>query len=155
MLNCFCYTGAFGLFALKGNCKQVVNVDVSQPALDIARQNAELNGFDMSRAEFVRADVFKLLREYREQGEKFDVIIMDHKVHRKQRPTGWRLPWLQRYQHAGHATAQSGRYAADLLLLRSDGIWPVPEKFWPTLRWMPNVRCNSLSNSRKQQITLY
>ncbi|MFL1914156.1 23S rRNA (cytosine(1962)-C(5))-methyltransferase RlmI [Plesiomonas shigelloides] len=77
VLNCFCYTGAFGLFALKGNCKQVVNVDVSQPSLDIARQNAELNGFDMSRAEFVRADVFKLLREYREQGEKFDVIIMD------------------------------------------------------------------------------
>lgn len=77
VLNCFCYTGAFGLFALKGNCKQVVNVDVSQPALDIARQNAELNGFDMSRAEFVRADVFKLLREYREQGEKFDVIVMD------------------------------------------------------------------------------
>lgn len=77
VLNCFCYTGAFSLFALKGNCKQVVNVDVSQPALDIARQNAELNGFDMSRAEFVRADVFKLLREYREQGEKFDVIIMD------------------------------------------------------------------------------
>ncbi|MGL5678244.1 MAG: 23S rRNA (cytosine(1962)-C(5))-methyltransferase RlmI [Plesiomonas shigelloides] len=77
VLNCFCYTGAFGLFALKGNCKQLVNVDVSQPALDIARQNAELNGFDMSRAEFVRADVFKLLREYREQGEKFDVIIMD------------------------------------------------------------------------------
>ena len=77
VLNCFCYTGAFGRFALKGNCKQVVNVDVSQPALDIARQNAELNGFDMSRAEFVRADVFKLLREYREQGEKFDVIIMD------------------------------------------------------------------------------
>ncbi|MGL4270279.1 MAG: 23S rRNA (cytosine(1962)-C(5))-methyltransferase RlmI [Plesiomonas sp.] len=77
VLNCFCYTGAFGLFALKGNCKQVVNVDVSQPALDIARKNAELNGFDMSRAEFVRADVFKLLREYREQGEKFDVIIMD------------------------------------------------------------------------------
>lgn len=77
VLNCFCYTGAFGLFALQGNCKQVVNVDVSQPALDIARQNAELNGFDMSRAEFVRADVFKLLREYREQGEKFDVIIMD------------------------------------------------------------------------------
>lgn len=77
VLNCFCYTGAFGLFALKGNCKQVVNVDVSQPALDIASQNAELNGFDMSRAEFVRADVFKLLREYREQGEKFDVIIMD------------------------------------------------------------------------------
>lgn len=77
VLNCFCYTGAFGLFAMKGNCKQVVNVDVSQPALDIARQNAELNGFDMSRAEFVRADVFKLLREYREQGEKFDVIIMD------------------------------------------------------------------------------
>ncbi|MGL5007023.1 MAG: class I SAM-dependent methyltransferase [Plesiomonas sp.] len=77
VLNCFCYTGAFGLFALKGSCDSVVNVDISQPALDIARQNAELNGFDMSKAEFIRADVFKLLREYRDRSEKFDVIIMD------------------------------------------------------------------------------
>ena len=77
VLNCFSYTGGFGLYALKGNAAHVVNADVSQPALDNAKANAELNGFDLSNAEFLNADVFKLLREYRENGTKFDVVIMD------------------------------------------------------------------------------
>ncbi|MCJ2376642.1 class I SAM-dependent methyltransferase [Vibrio sp. ZSDZ34] len=77
VLNCFSYTGAFGLYALKGGAKRVINADVSQPALDIARENAELNGFDKKKAVFLNADVFKLLREYRDQKTKFDVVIMD------------------------------------------------------------------------------
>ncbi|OOE86862.1 23S rRNA methyltransferase [Salinivibrio siamensis] len=77
VLNCFCYTGGFGLYAQKGNAKHVTNVDVSQPALDKAKANAARNGFELTRAEFVNADVFKLLRTYREQGERFDVIVMD------------------------------------------------------------------------------
>ncbi|MGF1871211.1 class I SAM-dependent methyltransferase [Photobacterium indicum] len=77
VLNCFCYTGGFGLYALKGGASQVINVDVSQPALDTARLNAEANGLPVENAEFVNADVFKLLREYRERGEFFDVVIMD------------------------------------------------------------------------------
>ncbi|OOE79984.1 23S rRNA methyltransferase [Salinivibrio sp. PR6] len=77
VLNCFCYTGGFGLYAQKGNAKHVTNVDVSQPALDKAKANAARNGFDLTRAEFINADVFKLLRTYREQGERFDVIVMD------------------------------------------------------------------------------
>ncbi|AMG31591.1 methyltransferase domain-containing protein [Grimontia hollisae] len=77
VLNCFCYTGGFGLYALKGGAAEVINVDVSQPALDIAQSNAEMNGYDLSKAQFVNADVFKLLREYRDAGELFDVVIMD------------------------------------------------------------------------------
>lgn len=79
VLNCFSYTGGFGLYALKGDAKRVINADVSQPALDTAKFNAEANGFDISkkRAVFLNADVFKLLREYRDQGTKFDVVIMD------------------------------------------------------------------------------
>ncbi|USP06550.1 class I SAM-dependent methyltransferase [Vibrio sp. LQ2] len=79
VLNCFSYTGGFGLYALKGRAKRVINADVSQPALDTAKFNAELNEFDISkkRAVFLNADVFKLLREYRDQGTKFDVVIMD------------------------------------------------------------------------------
>ncbi|KKD58809.1 23S rRNA methyltransferase [Grimontia sp. AD028] len=77
VLNCFCYTGGFGLYSLKGNAAEVINVDVSQPALDIAKSNAEMNGYDLSKAQFVNADVFKLLREYRDAGELFDVVIMD------------------------------------------------------------------------------
>lgn len=77
VLNCFSYTGGFAISALMGNCRQVVSVDTSQEALDIAKQNVELNQLDLSKAEFLRDDVFKLLRKYRDSGEKFDVIIMD------------------------------------------------------------------------------
>ncbi|MGO1296145.1 MAG: class I SAM-dependent methyltransferase [Vibrio sp.] len=79
VLNCFSYTGGFGLYALKGGAKRVINADVSQPALDSAKLNAQLNEFDISkkRAVFLNADVFKLLREYRDQGTQFDVVIMD------------------------------------------------------------------------------
>ncbi|MDE1351947.1 class I SAM-dependent methyltransferase [Vibrio aestuarianus] len=79
VLNCFSYTGGFGLYALKGGAQRVINADVSQPALDTAKYNAEINNFDISkkRAVFLNADVFKLLREYRDQGTQFDVVIMD------------------------------------------------------------------------------
>ncbi|OMQ22897.1 23S rRNA (cytosine(1962)-C(5))-methyltransferase RlmI [Serratia oryzae] len=77
VLNCFSYTGAFAVAALMGGCTQVISVDTSQAALDIAKQNVELNQLDLSKAEFVRDDVFQLLRNYRTQGEKFDLIIMD------------------------------------------------------------------------------
>ncbi|HBT28601.1 MAG TPA: 23S rRNA (cytosine(1962)-C(5))-methyltransferase RlmI, partial [Erwinia persicina] len=77
VLNCFSYTGGFAVSALMGNCTEVVSVDTSQAALDVARQNVELNGLDVSKATFLRDDVFKLLRRYREEGEKFDLIIMD------------------------------------------------------------------------------
>ncbi|MCW0330743.1 23S rRNA (cytosine(1962)-C(5))-methyltransferase RlmI [Pantoea ananatis] len=77
VLNCFSYTGGFAVSALIGGCKEVISVDTSQDALDVARQNVELNGLDLSRAQFQRDDVFKLLRRYRDEGEKFDLIIMD------------------------------------------------------------------------------
>ncbi|ALE95521.1 23S rRNA (cytosine(1962)-C(5))-methyltransferase RlmI [Serratia marcescens] len=77
VLNCFSYTGAFAVSALMGGCAQVISVDTSQAALDIAKQNVELNKLDLNKAEFVRDDVFQLLRNYRTQGEKFDLIIMD------------------------------------------------------------------------------
>ncbi len=77
VLNCFSYTGGFAVSALLGGCKQVISVDTSQSALDIARQNVGLNNLDLSKAEFLRDDVFKLLRRYRDGGEKFDLIVMD------------------------------------------------------------------------------
>ncbi|MCU5775158.1 23S rRNA (cytosine(1962)-C(5))-methyltransferase RlmI [Erwiniaceae bacterium BAC15a-03b] len=77
VLNCFSYTGGFAVSALMGGCSEVISVDTSQAALDIARQNVELNGLDVSKAQFLRDDVFKLLRTYRDSGEKFDLIVMD------------------------------------------------------------------------------
>lgn len=77
VLNCFSYTGAFAVSALMGGCEHVISVDTSQAALDVVRQNVELNQLDLSKAEFVRDDVFQLLRKYRDEGRKFDLIIMD------------------------------------------------------------------------------
>ncbi|WP_417615225.1 class I SAM-dependent methyltransferase [Oceanisphaera sp.] len=77
VLNCFSYTGTFGVYALKGGASEVVNVDMSESALALARQNVTLNKLDVSRAQFEQADVFKLLRSYREQGQRFDVIVLD------------------------------------------------------------------------------
>lgn len=77
VLNCFSYTGTFGLYALRGGASHVTNVDMSQDALDIAKRNVELNAFDMSKVDFEKSDVFKLLRKYKEDGVTFDVIVMD------------------------------------------------------------------------------
>lgn len=77
VLNCFSYTGGFAVSALLGGCTEVLSVDTSHAALDIARENVELNGLDLTKAQFVRDDVFKLLRRYRDEGEKFDLIVMD------------------------------------------------------------------------------
>jgi 23S rRNA (cytosine1962-C5)-methyltransferase len=77
VLNCFCYTGSFGVYALQGGATEVVNVDVSEPALALARRNVELNGLDLSHAQFLKQDVFKMLRDCRERGEKFDMIVLD------------------------------------------------------------------------------
>ncbi|WP_018691875.1 class I SAM-dependent methyltransferase [Algicola sagamiensis] len=77
VLNCFSYTGTFSLHALKGGASHVENVDVSDKALELAAQNHHLNEHDEQHVQFHKKDVFKLLREYRDQGKTFDMIIMD------------------------------------------------------------------------------
>ena len=77
VLNCFCYTGGFSIAALKSGAQSALSIDSSGPALDIARENVRLNGLDESRAEWLEADVFKALRELRDQGRSFDLIVLD------------------------------------------------------------------------------
>jgi len=77
VLNCFSYTGTFSLHCAANGAKSVTNVDVSQTALDIAKQNLSLNGLENAPVHFVKDDVFKLLRRYREEGKRFDMIILD------------------------------------------------------------------------------
>jgi len=76
-LNCFCYTGAFSLAMLKSGAKSVLSIDSSGPALQLARANLALNHLDAARAEWLEADVFKALRELRDQGRSFDLIVLD------------------------------------------------------------------------------
>ena len=77
VLNCFSYTGGFGLAALKGGAKHVLNVDSSEPALAYAGELAALNGFSPSAFETMAADVFQFLRSCRDARKSFDLIVLD------------------------------------------------------------------------------
>lgn len=77
VLNCFSYTGTFGLSVLAGGASHVTNADLSDLALETARRNMELNELDLSKATMTKADVFKLLRQYKDEGKQFDMVILD------------------------------------------------------------------------------
>ncbi len=77
VLDCFCYSGGFTLNAFRENASSVTSVDSSALAIETLKQNIELNGFDSSKHIAVQSDVNKYLRELGEQGEKFDLIILD------------------------------------------------------------------------------
>src|SRR5215510_903550 len=70
-LDCFSFHGSFALHMAKG-CERVTAVDISEPAIESARRNAELN--DVTNVEFVAANAFDLLRDYDDAGERFDTI---------------------------------------------------------------------------------
>ncbi|MGN0854499.1 MAG: class I SAM-dependent rRNA methyltransferase [Kiritimatiellia bacterium] len=79
VLNCFSYTGGFGLAAAAGGATHVTQVDVSHEALELARRNAEriLSTGASARIDHVEADVFKFLRQCRDARRTFDLIVLD------------------------------------------------------------------------------
>ena len=74
VLNCFSYTGGFTVYAMAGGARRVVSVDSSRRALDLAKENIALNGFDTSRCEFVCDDAKRYLRE---PASRFETIVLD------------------------------------------------------------------------------
>ena len=84
-LDCFTHTGAFALNAAT-TAEHVTAVDISQTAVDMARRNAALNGFE--NIDFVTANVFELLTEAeRERRRDWDMIILDPPAFTKSRST--------------------------------------------------------------------
>lgn len=77
VLNCFCYTGGFGLRAALEGAAEVIQLDAAAPALELARQNAALNGLREEVFSYVRGDVFQVLRQYRDARRSFDIIVLD------------------------------------------------------------------------------
>ena len=77
LLNCFCYTGTFGSYALANEAKSVTSLDVSDLALTTAKRNIEINDLDSSQCEFINIDVFQALRDFKEAGRHFEQIILD------------------------------------------------------------------------------
>jgi 23S rRNA (cytosine1962-C5)-methyltransferase len=77
VLDCFSYTGGFTLNSLQNGASAVTSVDSSALAIETLKHNIQLNGFDGSKFIAVQSDVNKQLRTFREQGEKFDIVVLD------------------------------------------------------------------------------
>ena len=74
VLNAFCYSGAFSVYALKGGAKKVHSIDSSRQAIEWTEQNVKLNGCDESKHQAEVADVKRFLVDTR---EKYDMIVLD------------------------------------------------------------------------------
>jgi 23S rRNA (cytosine1962-C5)-methyltransferase len=75
VLNLFCYTGSFSVYAVAGGAAEIVSVDLSKTYLAWADRNMKINFPDFTKHQLVHADVKQFLKEM--APEKFDLIIMD------------------------------------------------------------------------------
>lgn len=84
VLDCFCYTGSFSLFAAKFGAKSVLGLDVSEAAVAQATENAGLNEFG-SVCRFEAANAFDLLPVWAKEKKQFDIVILDPPAFTKNR----------------------------------------------------------------------
>ena len=85
VLNMFCYTGGFSLYALRGGAKTVDSVDVSQKAIDLVNINVAKNFPEATNHTAVAADAFEYLSAQKAQGRTYDLIILDPPAFAKHR----------------------------------------------------------------------
>ncbi|MEM7161101.1 MAG: class I SAM-dependent rRNA methyltransferase [Bacteroidota bacterium] len=74
VLNTFCYTGGFSLYALQGGASKVISLDSSQSALELVEENIEWNHFQSKKHETVKADAVEYLKQL---PEDIDIIVLD------------------------------------------------------------------------------
>jgi 23S rRNA (cytosine1962-C5)-methyltransferase len=77
VLNAFSYTGGFGVAAVTAAAASVTHVDLSEPALALARENTALNTCHVEESTFICGNVFEVLRSFRDAAKSFDMIILD------------------------------------------------------------------------------
>ena len=75
VLDCFTHNGSFALHAAKAGAASVLGVDISEEAVEVARENARING--LTNVEFEAHNCFDHLRELTDAKEKYDVVILD------------------------------------------------------------------------------
>jgi len=112
VLDAFCYTGGFGLHALRAGADSVLGIDASTPALELAHANAKLN--QLENIAFERADVFDRLASLVEEKARFDLVVLDP----------------PKFARSGHAVDEAMRgyrrlQTLALMLLNPDGILAV------------------------------
>ena len=77
VLDCFSYTGGFTLNCLKNEAAGVTAVDSSSHTIETLKENVLLNNFDPAKVVAIASDVNKQLRKFKEDGELFDIIVLD------------------------------------------------------------------------------
>ena len=77
VLDCFSYSGGFSLNAFAQGAAEVTSVDSSALAIETLKQNIDLNKFDASKHVAIQSDVNKQLRQFNDEGKKFDVVVLD------------------------------------------------------------------------------
>ena len=77
VLNLFCYTGSFSVYAAKNGAASTTSVDLSKTYLDWAKRNFELNGLEFGRNRLVQADVVRFLEEERASRDRYELIVLD------------------------------------------------------------------------------
>ncbi|HVC82026.1 MAG TPA: class I SAM-dependent rRNA methyltransferase [Chloroflexota bacterium] len=86
VLNCFSYSGGFAVHAALAGAREVIDVDSSAPALDLAARNMALNGV-ADRHRVIEANSFDLLREWSDSDDRLDLVILDPPAFTKSRAT--------------------------------------------------------------------
>lgn len=92
VLNTFCYTGGFSVYALQGGAESVDSIDASEKAIELARRNLSLNGYDADRNTCLVGDTFDFLKD---KNDHYDLIVLDppafakHKAARHQAMKGY------------------------------------------------------------------
>lgn len=76
ILDCFCYSGSWGIHAAAFGAARVTCVDISESAVALTRENAALNGF-AGVVECEAADAFERLRTLKSEGRSFDMVVLD------------------------------------------------------------------------------
>ncbi len=121
ILNCFSYTGGFSVYAaLTSSRTHVTSVDVSEPAIEIARQHFILNGLNPNEHQFVVADVFDYLEQAQSNGEQFDVVVLDPPAFAKSQ--GARASALKAYRRLNTLGMQVLRPGGILLTCSCSGV---------------------------------
>jgi 23S rRNA (cytosine1962-C5)-methyltransferase len=77
VLNCFAYTGGFGIAALAGGASEVIHIESSAKYAECINEHVTLNNLDASKNQVIVDDVFEQLRLFHERQERFDLIILD------------------------------------------------------------------------------
>ena len=77
VLDAFCHTGAFAAYAAHASARAVTLLDSSATSLATAKTNIELNTHEGGAVEFVQDDVGDCLRKFRDDGRRFDLVVLD------------------------------------------------------------------------------